>query len=170
VADGGGAYLPLLYAAGPIADALERLAAIDAGGALTSRLDARVALASALEGRARVTLDPTERHGFEYQSWLGFTLFAPGARGTLGRGGTYVIHGSEEPAVGFSLFMAPLLEALGGGGEPREALFLPLGHDRAAAGRLRAQGWRTVAATAEADDPRALGCTHHLAGSDPLPL
>jgi ATP phosphoribosyltransferase regulatory subunit len=167
---GGGAYLPLLYAAGPIADALERLAAIDAGGALTSRLDALAALASALEGRARVTLDPTERHGFEYQSWLGFTLFAPGARGTLGRGGTYVIHGSEEPAVGFSLFMAPLLEALGGGGEPREALFLPLGHDRAAAGRLRAQGWRTVAATAEADDPRALGCTHHLAGSDPLPL
>ena len=34
--------------------------------------------------RARLTLDPTERHGFEYQSWFGFTLYAEGVRGELG--------------------------------------------------------------------------------------
>ena len=167
---GAEAYLPLLFAAGPITEALARLESFDAGGALASRIAALRELAAGLERRARVTLDPTERHGFEYQSWLGFTLFAEGARGTLGRGGTYVIHGTEEPAVGFSLFMGPLLEALGDAQEPREALFLPLGHDRQAARRLRAIGWRTVAATAECDDGIRLGCSHRLENGEVAPL
>jgi ATP phosphoribosyltransferase regulatory subunit len=167
---GGEAYLPLLYAAGPVDEALDRLADFDTGGALASRIAALREIGAGLGERARVTLDPTERHGFEYQSWLGFTLFAEGARGTLGRGGTYVIHGTEEPAVGFSLFMAPLLEALGPSEEARDVLFLPPGHDREAARRLRAIGWRTVAAIGEADDPRTLGCTHQLAGNGPQPL
>ena len=167
---GGEAYLPLLYAAGPIDEAVGKLAALDAGGALASRIAALREIAEGLDGRARVTLDPTERHGFEYQSWLGFTLFAEGARGTLGRGGTYIIHGTEEPAVGFSLFMAPLLEALGDSQEARETLFLPLGHDREAARRLRAVGWRAIAAIGEADDPRSLGCSHVLRDSEVTPL
>lgn len=167
---GGEAYLPLLYAAGPIDEAIGKLAAIDAGGALASRIAALREIAAGLEGRARVTLDPAERHGFEYQSWLGFTLFAEGARGTLGRGGTYIIHGTEEPAAGFSLFMAPLLEALGEVQDRRDTLFLPLGHDREAARRLRAVGWRTVAAIGEDGDPRALGCSHRLEGVEPRAL
>ena len=167
---GGAAYLPLLYAAGPIDEALAKLTEFDTGGALNDRIMALREIAAGLEGRARVTLDPTERHGFEYQSWLGFTLFAEGARGTLGRGGTYIIHGTEEPAVGFSLFMAPLLEALGAGDEQRDTLFLPLGHDREAARRLRAVGWRTIAAIGEGDDAAALGCTHRLDGGEPQPL
>lgn len=167
---GGEAYLPLLYAAGPVEDAIERLAAIDAGGALESRLAAVREIARGLGGRARLTLDPTERHGFEYQSWLGFTLYADGARGTLGRGGTYIIHGSEEPAVGFSLYMAPLLEALGTAGEQRDTLFLPLDHDREAARRLRAIGWRTMAAVGEGDDAAALGCSHALRDGEAVPL
>lgn len=170
VAAGGEAYLPLLYAAGPVEEAIDRLTAIDAGGALESRLTAVRAIARALDGRARVTLDPTERHGFEYQSWLGFTIYADGARGTLGRGGTYIIHGSEEPAVGFSLYMEPLLEALGAAGEPRDTLFLPLDHDREAARRLRAIGWRTVAAVTGSEAARELGCSHILRGGDVEPL
>jgi len=167
---GAEAYLPLLYAAGPIDEAIGKLAAIDAGGALASRLAALREIATGLAGRARVTLDPTERHGFEYQSWLGFTLFAQGVRGTLGRGGTYIIHGTEEPAVGFSLFMAPLLEALGAAREMRETLFLPLGHDREAARRLRAIGWRTIAALGERDDARRAGCSHRLIDGEPRAL
>jgi ATP phosphoribosyltransferase regulatory subunit len=167
---GGEAYLPLLYAAGPVEEAIDRLAAIDAGGALESRLSAVREIARGLGGRARVTLDPTERHGFEYQSWLGFTLYADGARGTLGRGGTYIIHGSEEPAVGFSLYMEPLLEALGTGAEPRDTLFLPFGHDREAARRLRAIGWRTIAAITGDEDAARLKCTHMLSGQDVRPL
>lgn len=167
---GGSSYLPLLYAAGPLEEALDRLAAIDAGGALASRIAALREIAAGLGGRARVTLDPTERHGFEYQSWFGFTLFASGSRATLGRGGSYVIHGSEEPAVGFSLYMSPLLEAAASGDPVRETLFLPLGHDRAAARSLRSAGWRTVAAIGAADDARSLGCTHRLVEGEPRPL
>lgn len=171
LADAGGeAYLPLLYASGPIEDALARLEAVDAGGALASRIAALRDIAEGLDGRVEVTLDPTERHGFEYQSWFGFTLLARGGRSTLGRGGTYTIHGSEEPAVGFSLYMEPLLEALGASELPRDVLFLPIGHDRDTARRLRAIGWRTVAAIDECDDPQALGCTHRLQGREVVGL
>jgi len=97
-AAGGEAYLPLLYATGPFAEAIEKLAAIDAGGVLASRIAGLQEIAARVGDAARLTLDPSERHGFEYQSWFGFTLYAEGARGALGRGGTYVIKGSEEAA------------------------------------------------------------------------
>lgn len=162
-AAGGEAYLPLLYATGPFDDAIEKLAALDAGGALATRIAALREVAAALGDRARITLDPSERHGFEYQSWFGFTLHAKGARAALGRGGTYAIKGSDEAATGFSLYMEPLLEVLGTAGtDTARTVFLPLGHDRDTAARLRAEGWRSVAANAERDDPAALGCTHIL--------
>ncbi len=111
---GGEAYLPLLYATGLFDEAIDKLSALDAGGALASRIEGLRAIATTIGDRARVTLDPTERHGFEYQSWFGFTLYGEGARGALGRGGTYTIKGSDESATGFSLYMDPLLDALGG--------------------------------------------------------
>ena len=168
---GGEAYLPLLYATGPFEDAIGKLAAVDAGGALASRIAGLREIAAAIGDRARVTLDPTERHGFEYQNWFGFTLYGEGARRALGRGGTYTIKGSDEPATGFSLYIDPLLEALGAiAADKRDTLFLPLGHDREVAARLRGIGWRTIAAVAEGDDARALGCTHMLSGKEPKPL
>ena len=124
----------------------------------------------------RVTLDPTERHGFDYQSWFGFTIYADGLRGALGRGGAYFIldaEGSEnlwgpagEPATGFSLYLDELIDALAGSDAPRDTLFLPLGHNAEAAARLRAVGWRTLAALSEADEAAALGCTHRLDGKE----
>lgn len=170
--DAGGAdYLPLLYATGPFGEAIEKLAAIDAGGALASRIAGLREIAASIGNRARITLDPTERHGFEYQSWFGFTLYAEGARSTLGRGGTYTIRGSEEAATGFTIYMDPLLDALGTRAhEARKTLFLPLGHDRDAAARLRAIGWRTVAAISGDEDAKALGCTHELSGVEAVTL
>ena len=172
VAAGGEAYLPLLYATGPFDRAIEALREIDAGGALTSRIAALREIAARVAGMAEVTLDPSERHGFEYQSWFGFTLYARGVRGALGRGGTYRATsegGHDEPATGFSLYPDPLIDTLDAV-EEGQRLFLPLGHDREAAARLRAIGWRTVAALAEADDPRALGCSHVLDNGETRPL
>jgi len=163
---GAAAYLPLLFAAGPFEQAIARLSAIDTGGALTSRIDGLKQIANRVTHRARLTLDPSERHGFEYQSWFGFTIYADGVRGTLGRGGTYRIGGSDEPATGFSLYPEALLEAEKAAGPRRASVFLPLGHDRETARKLRAQGWRTVAALSEADDGGALGCTHRLEGGE----
>ncbi|MBX7526433.1 ATP phosphoribosyltransferase regulatory subunit [Qipengyuania vesicularis] len=170
-AAGGEDYLPLLYATGPFEEAIDKLASIDAGGVLATRIAALREIAAALGDRARLTLDPSERHGFEYQSWFGFTIHAAGARGALGRGGTYAIKGSEEAATGFSLYMEPLLEALGNSDLPdRKSLFLPLDHDREVAARLRGEGWRTVAAIGEGDDASALGCTHILEQGQPKAL
>ena len=113
-------------------------------------------------GKARLTLDPSERHGFEYQSWFGFTIYAEGVSGALGRGGSYRILGLDEPAIGFSLYPDRLIDVLAAREEQRDTLFLPLGHDVAHAERLRAIGWRTVAALGEGCEPGALGCTHRL--------
>lgn len=165
------AYLPLIEAAGPFASAIERLRAFDTGGVLASRLDALEAIADGLGDRVALTLDPTERHGFEYQTWLGFSLFAGGASREVGRGGTYtIVHedGAEEPATGFSLF-ADLLT--GGGGAPdRRRLFLPFGSAPGDGAAMRRVGWVTVAALEPGDTPAAQLCTHVLADGAARPL
>jgi len=169
-AAGAEAYLPLLSAAGPIDSALTRLRALNQAQTLDSRLAGIEAIAAAIDSDVSLTLDPTERHGFEYQSWIGFSLFGGGLTGEIGRGGSYtVLHpdGTEESAVGFSLYIDPLVDA-GLGVEPAKRLFLPLGHDAAAAATLRSEGWTTVAALSEQDQPN--NCTHILEASGPRQL
>lgn len=166
---GGAAYLPLLYATGPFAEALPALRAVDAGGALKSRLDGLEAIAASIGDAARITLDPTERHGFEYQSWFGFTLYAEGLRRAVGRGGTYRIAGTDEPATGFTLYLDRLAEAAPQP-EAVRIVYLPLGHDRRLAAQLRFEGWRTLAQLADGEDPRALGCGYVLEGGTPVLL
>jgi len=165
-------WLPLIEAAGPFDAAMARLRAIDAGNALASRLDGLARIAASVDGQAALTLDPTERHGFEYQSWLGFSIFARGVRGEIGRGGTYtILHGDgrEEPAVGFSLFADPILATGLGIGE-RRRLFLPLGTPADAGAKLRGEGWVTVAALEADDTPAAQLCTHVLGSDGPQAL
>ena len=163
---GGEAYLALLYAAGPFDDAVAKLEALDQSGVLDSRIAGLRQVAERVAGRARLTLDPSERHGFEYQSWFGFTIYAEGLRDALGRGGTYYIGGSEEAATGFSLYPENLIEAFKADEALGRKLFLPLGHDAAEAARLRGEGWRTVAALEASDDAAALGCSHVLDGGE----
>ncbi|MDX1703721.1 MAG: ATP phosphoribosyltransferase regulatory subunit [Altererythrobacter ishigakiensis] len=164
-AAGAEAYLPLLYATGPLAEALEKLRAIDAGGALASRITGLEAIAALVGDTARVTLDPTERHGFEYQSWFGFTLYADGIRGSLGRGGTYNIGGSAEAATGFTIYVDQLAEATSSL-EPRPLVYLAEGYDKSKAVQLRAKGYRTIAQIGDGEDALALGCTYCLNGSE----
>jgi len=169
VAAGGAAYLPLLEAIGPFVSAIETLARFDVDGVLATRIAALREIAARVGSTARLTLDPSERHGFEYQSWFGFTIYAEGLRGALGRGGTYAIltdHEGSEPATGFSLYPDALIDLLSAGEAQRDTLFLPLGHDGAVADKLRLIGWRTVAALTASDDAAALGCTHRLDGTE----
>ncbi|MEQ1724896.1 MAG: ATP phosphoribosyltransferase regulatory subunit [Sphingopyxis sp.] len=154
------ALAPLIAAAGPADEAIARLKAFDAGGKLTSRIAALEAIIAALPAEVTVTLDPTERHGFEYQTWLGFSLFSATTSGEIGRGGSYRIGG--EAAVGFSAFIDPLIDA-GLALAERRRLFLPLGHDASIAASLREAGWVTVAALTPGDSAEAQICTHILA-------
>ena len=166
------AYQPLIAAAGPADQALRRLRALGAGDALAERLDAVSIIAGSLKPRAAVTLDPTERHGFEYQSWIGFSLFGEGVPGEIGRGGSYtIVHadGVEEKAVGFSLYLDPLVNA-GLGRTTRRRVFLPLGTDAAVGEKLRAGGWSTITAIAQGCDAAKLGCTHRWNGLEAAPL
>ena len=166
---GGEAYLPLLYATGPFDEALPKLRELDPAGALSTRLDGLETIAARMPEDVRITLDPTERHGFEYQSWFGFTIYAEGVRGAAGRGGTYTIGGSGEAATGFTLYVDRLADAAPEH-EAERMVFLPLGHDEKAAATLRGDGWRTRAQISESDDPKALDCAHILKGETPEPL
>ncbi len=165
------AYLPLIEAAGPFDRALGRLRAFDTGGVLASRLDGLAAIAAPLAERVQLTLDPTERHGFEYQSWLGFSLFVAGAAREVGRCGTYtVVHedGAEEVATGFSLYADALAANLPA--PERRRLFLPLGTPAGEGEALRRDGWVTVAALEPGDTPEAQLATHVWAEGAARPL
>jgi ATP phosphoribosyltransferase regulatory subunit len=168
---GASEWLPLLAATGNFAPSLAALRAFDAEGKVGEQLAALETIAARIGDRTRLMLDPTERHGFAYQSWFGFSLFVPGQGDAIGRGGTYRIDSSGEAAVGFSLYPDPLIDA-GLGAEPGAArrMFLPLGHDAAMAAGLRADGWETVAALSEADDAAALGCSHRLSTAGPTAI
>jgi len=166
---GAAPYQALIEATGPFHPAMTRLEALDAGaakGALAERVAALRAIARPIGWDITLTLDPTERHGFEYQSWFGFSIFAEGFIGEIGRGGSYKVtrlDGSSEPAMGFSLYPDPLIDA-GFGFEGARRIFLPLGHDAERAAELRGEGWITVTALSAGDDARALGCEAVLDG------
>jgi ATP phosphoribosyltransferase regulatory subunit len=160
-------YLALVTATGPVLTAMTRLRALGLGEVIDTRLAAIEAISAALPN-VRITLDPTERHGFAYQSWIGFSLFGKGLSGEAGRGGAYVIvhgDGREEPAIGFSLYLDPLVDAGLMHAETRR-VFIPLGSKPDIAPRLRDNGWITIAAIDKACDAAALGCSHRLEGGD----
>ncbi len=168
---GAGAFEPLIAAAGPAEAALARLAALDLPLAVRDRLAAVAALVAGL-GDLPVTIDPTERHGFEYQTWIGFSLFGAGISGEIGRGGAYVVmaaDGRTEAAIGFSLYIDGLVDAgLGVAGLPR--ILLPPGTDPAIGARLRSAGWATVVALDPGASPADFRCTHILDGVEPKPV
>ena len=160
------AFRSLIAAAGPYAKASARLRAFDEKCVLTARLDALDALVAILPADVRVTLDPTERHGFEYQSWFGFSLFSAQCSGEIARGGSYRL--GEEPAIGFSAYIDPLIDAGLAQGE-RRRLFLPLGTLPSKAAALRAEGWVTVSALSEDDTAEAQICSHILSNGRAVP-
>ena len=108
----------LLSTSGPAVTALAGLGALTlpgAAGALVSDLQKLAALLVKKLGDADVTIDVTETTGFEYKTGVGFAFFAKGAASELGRGGRYLVHhfnGTDEPAVGFSLYMDRVVGAL----------------------------------------------------------
>jgi ATP phosphoribosyltransferase regulatory subunit len=157
-------YVPLISAAGPVNSALAALKQLDLPNAVLARLDAIAALADGLNG-VSVTLDPTERHGFEYQTWLGFSLFGAGLMAEVGRGGAYTVahgDGRQEAAIGFSLYVDGLVD-LGLGQEARTRVLLPVGTSADIGAELRQQGWITVAALEAGAEAKALNCSHIFA-------
>lgn len=167
---GADAFVPLIAAAGPVPAAIAALKMLNLPDVVLDRLDAIAALATSICGGLQgvaVTLDPTERHGFEYQTWLGFSLFGAGLMAEVGRGGAYLVAhpgGRTEAAVGFSLYVDGLVD-LGLGQDQPQRLLLPPGTPASVGQQLRAAGWITVAALAPGDDAGTLRCNHIWNGS-----
>lgn len=159
----------LLGATGVAGPALAALAGLDLPAAARAAADSLrevAGLVLAASPELKMTIDPVERRGFEYQTGVSFTLFAAGVRGELGRGGRYPLAangGSGEDAAGCTLYMDSLLRALPAG-EAEKRIFLPYGTAADAARELRAEGWIAIAALGpsgdDAEEARRLGCSH----------
>lgn len=112
-----------------------------------------------LEG-VRVTLDPLERKGFEYQSGIGFTLFATEVRGELGRGGRYGIdrgEGGQETAAGFTLYMDTVRTGMPRA-QKKDKVFVSAAEGWDVIAKLQDEGW-TVLRESGHDSAKA-GASH----------
>ncbi len=156
---GGDLILALLRAGGKADSALEALGAIDLPDVARLEADRLAGITRDLM-RARpavnFTLDFVENRGLEYHSGVSFTIFSAGVRGELGLGGRYLAGRKrdsrpQEPATGFTLYLAPILRALP---EPAEleAIYLPFGTSQETAASLRAAGHAAVMALAKEPD------------------
>lgn len=137
----------LMSAAGPAVAALEILENLKLppkAAAMCEELSRLVARLADVAPGLDVTVDPGDYLGFEFQSGIGFTLFASGVRGELGRGGRYVINADRgESATGFSLYLDSLMRALP---VPAayERVYIPFGTDPSEIAVLQEKGLRTV--------------------------
>jgi ATP phosphoribosyltransferase regulatory subunit len=172
----------LLNVAGSAESAIEKLAKIELPAEAEptrARLTDTVRLVRQAAPGLKLTVDPLERQGFEYQTGLSFTLFARGARRELGRGGRYRVGGEAggelrgEPAVGFSLFADAILKAAPvKPAAPR--IYLPFGTEAEIAQALRAKDMITVSGLAPVTDvqqeAKRLGCQYVLTAGSPEPV
>ena len=110
-----------------------------------------------------VTIDPVEHKGFDYESGIGFTLFAAGARGELGRGGRYDIAfgNSAETATGFTLYMDEVCRVmtLAAAGN---IVFVSSAESWETIRALQGEGWIVLRGMTEKDAPSS--CTHEYKG------
>jgi ATP phosphoribosyltransferase regulatory subunit len=162
----------LLDVPGEAAVALPKLRALDLPEAAAAARDELFAVVAALRKEApdlSLTIDPLEHRGFEYHTGVGFSLFAPAARGELGRGGRYLSSAGDH-ATGFSLYLETVLQAVPAAA-PARRIFLAFGTPRAHGAALRNEGWVTVAGLAPVADNAAeakrLGCGFLLDGDKP---
>ncbi len=108
----------------------------------------------------KITVDPGEYSGFEFQTGIGFSLFVTGVRGELGRGGRYPVGGTQdkeansEPATGFSLYLDSLMRAV-----PKMAelkyVYCPFGISLTDLNTIRQDGYRTICGLEPVEDDLA---------------
>jgi ATP phosphoribosyltransferase regulatory subunit len=160
----------LLAATGPARAALMILTTLDLPASVTPLRDRLHAIVQGLAAEVPgigLTIDPVEHRGFEYYSGVGFSLFATGVRGELGRGGRYRVAGLDgsdgEDATGVTLYLDVVMQAAPAPALPRR-IFLPFGTPSPVARGLRAGGWVTVAGLEPVSDAaaeaRRLACPH----------
>ncbi len=158
--------------AAPALGRLERLRLPPLSAALCERLSQTVRAIQARAPGLKLTIDPLEFRDLPYHTGVCISVYVPGHHEVLGRGGRYVC-GEDEPATGLTLYPDTILRACAPA-PLRTRIFVPVGADLAAAGKLRKEGHVTVAALDPVADPaaeaRRLHCSHILRAGrvDPL--
>ena len=158
----------LMSASGPADRAMRALTAVELPEEAEldrRRLTAALAVMRAALPDLTVTIDLVEHRGFGYQTGLSFTLFSRDV-GEVGQGGRYHAGANKERATGFTLYMDYILPAIPVVPAPAR-VYVPHGTPWDASGKLRADGWVTVAGLAPVADAAAeakrLLCGHRLA-------
>lgn len=124
-----------------------------------------------------ITVDPLESRGFDYHNGVGFSIFAPGIRGELGRGGRYQtsILPKGELSTGVTLYLERVLRAVPKA-SAREVLYIPhaAGLDVWAQareeGRICRLGASGLTGDAMRDDAIKMNATHIWDDGDIKPL
>jgi len=194
----GDLFVGLLRSVGPAEGGIAALQALDLPAEArveADRLAAAVTLVQAAAPDLRLTIDPVEYRGLEYQTGVSFTFYALDTRGELGRGGRYragypedeavadssvVPIGGEaparslgrtEPATGFTLYM----DTVSGAARvelPGKRLYVPNGVAWTELAQWQRDGYQTVRGLdADADtrtEARRLGCSHVLVDGRPV--
>ena len=165
----------LLLTAGLAAPALQRLEALalpPASAVLCQRLAETVRAIQARAPTLKLTIDPLEFRDLPYHTGVCTAVYVTGRHEVLGRGGRYIC-GEDEAATGLTLYPDAILRACAPPHLPSR-VFVPVGQDYAAAARLRAAGYATVAALDPVADPEAeaarLRCTHILRDGQAIPV
>ncbi len=98
----------------------------------------------------RLTYDPFETKGFEYQNGIAFTLFAGDIRGELGRGGHYAVSfgtgknaSQPQKALGFTLYMDTIRAGLKAFARAK-LIAVDAKTGWAEIENLRREGWRVI--------------------------
>ena len=163
----------LLSAVGPVDKSLEILKKMHLPPQAERELDHLKSVVSELKNRApeiSLTVDPVEIRGYEYHSYLTFTIFSKGIRGELGRGGRYISTDSSssdvgEMATGVTLFIDTLLNSLPNPLTTKR-MFVPLGSNKEAIQKFMSEGWIAIAELVhnpnQPKEALRLGCTHIL--------
>lgn len=134
----------LLESAGSADAALTKLAAIGhpAIASATAELAALVRALAAQRVPARITLDMLDLSGYGYYAGIGYALYWNRAGIEVGRGGCYTT-ASDEPAVGFTLYINEVLEHLPAEA-PAPTKTIPYGTPAKDAEALHQQGFITL--------------------------
>ena len=112
----------------------------------------------------QVAFDLSDMSGYAYYSGPRFGLYAPGCSDTLARGGRYdevgAVFGRSRAAVGFSLDLKSLAEALHQPAEPARAVLAPWIEDTALQAAVRELRMRGEVVVCQAEEMSCAGGWH----------
>jgi len=132
-----------------------------------------IAIVEKSQSDITITIDPLERHGFEYHKGVSFSFFSKNSKEELGRGGKYITDFEDirEDAVGFTLSVNALKRMLPEA-KAKNRVYIPIGVSMSETEKLREENYATIHAICAggADKARELNCNYIYANGEVKPL